>query len=123
MNVVAEAVADMRSNGETTPEPLAEPRHINANLPSGFPKRRLGLCNLIGAGALALGAQVWAATPIQQGRTIATSGAGAAPACARCHGAQGQGMAAAGFPYLAGQGAGYLAAQLRGFGTARKRRV
>src|SRR3546814_11768500 len=47
MNVVAEAVADMRSNGETTPEPLAEPRHINANLPSGFPKRRLGLCNLI----------------------------------------------------------------------------
>src|SRR3546814_11640524 len=107
MNVVAEAVADMRSNGETTPEPSAEPRHINANLPSGFPKRRLGLCNLIGAGALALGAQVWAATPIQQGRTIATSGAGAAPAFSSCHGAQGQGMAAPGFPYRAGPGAGY----------------
>lgn len=49
------------------------------------------------------------------GKTIATSGAPGVVACATCHGAQGEGMAAAGFPYLAGQGVAYLALQLQDF--------
>ncbi|TKR53946.1 cytochrome c4 [Allopusillimonas ginsengisoli] len=49
------------------------------------------------------------------GKTIATSGAPGVVACATCHGAQGEGMAAAGFPYLAGQGVAYLTLQLQDF--------
>lgn len=49
------------------------------------------------------------------GERIAKSGVGSAPACATCHGAKGEGMAAAGFPYLAGQGSAYLLTQLKDF--------
>lgn len=80
----------------------------------------LAVRSLVAAGLLAWGAQAQAATPDQQGRAIASSGSGAAVACASCHGAQGQGMAAAGFPYLAGQGADYLAAQLRNFASGKR---
>lgn len=54
-----------------------------------------------------------AATPVEQGETLATKGAGAVLACVTCHGAEGQGMAT--FPYLAGQGEAYLARQLDAF--------
>ena len=37
------------------------------------------------------------------------------PACASCHGARGEGMAAGGFPRLAGQSAAYLARQIESF--------
>ncbi|MCX5591799.1 c-type cytochrome [Alcaligenes endophyticus] len=50
-----------------------------------------------------------------QGKTIATSGSGAVLACVTCHGAQGEGNAAAGFPFLAGQGTSYLTEQLTHF--------
>jgi cytochrome c553 len=46
------------------------------------------------------------------GRQIATSGAPGAAACASCHGAQGEGMAASNFPRIAGQPQAYLARQL-----------
>ncbi|MCB9763043.1 MAG: c-type cytochrome [Alphaproteobacteria bacterium] len=48
------------------------------------------------------------------GETLATQGdgEGAAP-CVSCHGADGRGNAAAGFPSLAGLDAGYLARQVR----------
>jgi len=49
---------------------------------------------------------------LEQGRTIATTGVEGAAACTSCHGANGAGNAAAGFPRLAGLGAGYLAKQL-----------
>ncbi|MEP6558444.1 MAG: c-type cytochrome [Burkholderiales bacterium] len=42
------------------------------------------------------------------------------PACAQCHGAGGQGMAAAGFPELAGQNANYLAKQLSDYAAGRR---
>ncbi len=46
------------------------------------------------------------------GQKIAINGAGAAPACVTCHGAKGEGNAAAGFPRLAGLGSAYLHYQL-----------
>lgn len=62
-----------------------------------------------------LGTSAGADTLGDQGKVLATMGADSVPACASCHGAQGEGMAAAGFPYLAGQGAAYLALQLQDF--------
>ena len=50
--------------------------------------------------------------------SIASSAAGAPPqaaSCAACHGAQGEGMAAANYPRLAGLPEAYLAEQLRHF--------
>ncbi|HET8596315.1 MAG TPA: c-type cytochrome [Castellaniella sp.] len=47
-----------------------------------------------------------------QGMQIYTQGVSGAPACIACHGAQGEGSAAANFPFLAGQGAAYLREQL-----------
>lgn len=64
---------------------------------------------------IALAAAPSAADPVSDGKAIATSGGQGVVACATCHGAQGQGMEAAGFPYLAGQGAAYLALQLQDF--------
>ena len=54
------------------------------------------------------------------GASIATRGVGTAPACASCHGATGQGQAAAGFPRLAGQGRAYLVKQLRDFARGQR---
>ncbi|HUP08116.1 MAG TPA: c-type cytochrome [Caldimonas sp.] len=46
------------------------------------------------------------------GARIAALGAGGAAACASCHGASGEGNAAANFPRIAGQSIGYLQRQL-----------
>ena len=51
----------------------------------------------------------------QAGAAIAKNGSGVATACMQCHGANGEGQAAAGFPRLAGQGKNYLAKQLTDF--------
>lgn len=51
---------------------------------------------------------------------LATKGAPNVPACAQCHGAGGEGMAAGGFPELAGQNASYLAKQLNDFAADRR---
>ena len=61
------------------------------------------------AGALALGAGVLGVLPgpaqaAPDGRQISTQGANGAPACMTCHGANGEGNPAAGFPHLAGMG-------------------
>jgi len=81
-------------------------------------KIHFGNCaaGLVIGSALALGAPVLAQTA-EQGSTIAASGSGAVLACVTCHGQHGEGMAAAGFPYLAGQGSAYLAAQLAAFAS------
>jgi cytochrome c553 len=82
--------------------------------------RRLGVCRatLLAAGFL-IASTGWthAESAIDQGKQIYTQGAKGITACITCHGAQGQGMAAANFPYLAGQGAAYLEAQLLAFGN------
>lgn len=55
------------------------------------------------------------------GATIATKGsAGGAAACASCHGAKGEGNAAAGFPRLAGLNASYIGAQLDSFASGQR---
>src|SRR4051812_47056938 len=52
----------------------------------------------------------------QAGSTIAQSGAqNGVTACVGCHGAQGEGNAAAGFPRLAGQPQAYLLRQLNAY--------
>jgi cytochrome c553 len=57
---------------------------------------------------------------IEQGRQLASQGAGAAvPACAGCHGARGEGGAA--FPRLAGTGQAYLQAQLEAFASGARK--
>lgn len=72
------------------------------------------------AGLFILSPPAWATTAAEQGQTIAASGGAGIPACVACHGAQGEGMAAAGFPYLAGQGAAYLALQLQDFASGER---
>lgn len=64
----------------------------------------LVLSALFATGASAQGAP--------NGKQISTQGANGAPACITCHGAQGEGNPAAGFPQLAGLGAKYLTEQL-----------
>ena len=57
------------------------------------------------------------------GREIAANGNGRdAPACAACHGAQGEGRPDAAYPRLAGLDSGYLIGQLNAFadGTSRQ---
>lgn len=55
------------------------------------------------------------------GATIATQGTTKGiPACISCHGAKGEGNAAAGFPRLAGAGAPYLKAQLDAFANGQR---
>lgn len=66
----------------------------------------------------------FAATPRSahaDGATIALHGnARGAPACVTCHGAQGEGMPANGFPRLAGLNAGYLQTQLDAFANGQR---
>ncbi len=78
-----------------------------------MPARALAAGTLAAACALAFA---------QDGGQIARQGSpGGAPACVACHGASGQGQAAAGFPRLAGLDAGYLERQLESFaGPARQ---
>ncbi|TAL90765.1 MAG: cytochrome c4 [Candidimonas sp.] len=77
--------------------------------------RRYLIAGLFSGGLPVLMSQAWAATITEQGKTIAATGSAGVLACASCHGAQGEGVAAAGFPYLAGQGEAYLALQLQNF--------
>lgn len=71
-------------------------------------------------GTLAWGQPVSADTLAEQGKVIASSGSSGVIACVTCHGAKGEGMAAAGFPYLAGQGRAYLALQLQSFAAGER---
>ncbi|WP_269502909.1 c-type cytochrome [Burkholderia sp. IMCC1007] len=77
------------------------------------PRRRFAPLLLAAAALLAGRAYADDAT---LGKTLATQGSttGVA-ACIGCHGAQGEGNAAAGFPRLAGTNAAYLSAQLAAF--------
>jgi cytochrome c553 len=75
--------------------------------------------NAGGGAANALGLPGASAAPaqgqanLQAGQQLATSGTpNGVTACAGCHGAQGEGNAAGGFPRIAGQSAAYLGKQL-----------
>lgn len=54
-------------------------------------------------------------------RVVLQGSAGGAPACASCHGANGEGGGAGAFPRLAGQPAQYLAKQLEDYRSGRRR--
>jgi cytochrome c553 len=69
------------------------------------------------AGAGSVQAQVPSPELIMAGGTIASAGVptGGVPPCTACHGSQGEGMPASGFPRLAGQAAPYLLGQLTAY--------
>lgn len=72
-----------------------------------------------------LSAQLLVSTALQAapltGKAIAQQGnGGGAPPCMSCHGDKGQGIPAAGYPFLAGQSAVYLAKQLEDFSKHRR---
>ena len=60
------------------------------------------------------------AAQIAAGATLASQGVGAVTACASCHGAQGEGQAAANFPRVAGQSYAYLLRQLQSYADDRR---
>jgi cytochrome c553 len=68
---------------------------------------------LWGAALLALGAAAAQSAEPAASRIVREGNGKGAPACVTCHGQDGGGMSASGFPRLAGQNAEYLAKQLR----------
>lgn len=71
---------------------------------------------VIGAGSLLLMAGSAIAADVKLGQQIASQGNGkGAVACASCHGVDGAGNGAAGFPRLAGLDANYMAKQIADF--------
>lgn len=82
-------------------------------------RRRLRARFLLIPSWLAFGLFISPAWAAVDGKTLATSGADGVPACAGCHGLQGEGNAA-GFPALAGQPAGYLSKQLHDLASGQR---
>jgi cytochrome c553 len=71
--------------------------------------------------ALLLGAAIpsLAFADAKAGELLAKNGANPVPPCMQCHGANGEGQAASGFPRLAGQNKAYLVKQLQDFNGRR----
>lgn len=78
----------------------------------------LTLCCVSSVAAVAFSSPSKAAEPPRD--RDSTRGAVVAQACQGCHGTRGEGMAAQGYPRLAGQAAGYLAKQLEDFASGRR---
>jgi len=94
-----------------------------AHLPAGATDFRSRLAGVVSIAWVATGASLAHADRLA-GATLAQQGSGGVPACMTCHGAKGEGQAAAGFPRLAGQGQAYLLKQLQAFtGGQRKNPV
>ncbi len=74
---------------------------------------------VVGIGIVGIGSAL-AGTPSDGARIAAQGTPGGAAACAGCHGERGEGRAGAGMPRLAGQPAGYLAAQLVAYADGRR---
>ena len=89
-------------------------------------KKRSGIFMLaiVGAGSLFwLSIGIATADDVTQGKSIAAKGITGQAPCMACHGANGEGMAAAGFPFLAGLPAAYLEAQLVDFAQGRRKQA
>ena len=89
-------------------------------------KKRSGISMLaiVGAGSLFwLSIGIATADDVTQGKSIAANGITGQAPCMACHGANGEGMAAAGFPFLAGLPAAYLEAQLVDFAQGRRKQA
>lgn len=82
------------------------------NRPAFFPAALSALAALLALPVLAQSAQ----SEVELGRQIANNGTqNGVAACASCHGAQGEGNAAGGFPRIAGQSQAYMARQLSAY--------
>lgn len=94
-------------------------------MPARHSMVRKTLAGMVTAAILAVLPAISQAQSEPRGASIAAKGsAGGALACASCHGAKGEGNAAAGYPRLAGLGAAYLHSQLNHFADgARKSAV
>lgn len=107
---------DKDANAGKTPVDAAQPgaqatqsRALERQVAQGGPANGLGV-----AGASAAPAE--GAPDLKNGQLVATSGSSnGVTACVSCHGTNGEGMAASGFPRLAGQPAPYLRKQLGAF--------
>jgi len=82
---------------------------------------------MIGRASLALALAIALLTSVQAktrtpslGASLALYGKGSVPACATCHGLQGQGKPHFAYPRLAGLGAGYLSNAMRAFVDGRR---
>lgn len=95
----------------TPPEPGAQPSQAPLLTQQGGQRGPALIMALPGASA----AQASGTPSLQAGEQLATKGAASIVACASCHGAQGEGMAATGFPRIAGQSAYYLGKQLAAY--------
>lgn len=75
------------------------------------------------AGPIISPTQVAAPTEAQRaaGAELATKGSGSIAACNTCHGAAGEGQAAAGFPRLAGQAGAYLRHELESYANGTRK--
>lgn len=95
---------------------LTDPYDASARLPArALPGRVLALALLV------MTAPTLARADAQAGATIAQKGGGGGViACMTCHGAQGEGQAAAGFPRLAGQPRAYIEKQLKDFASGKR---
>ena len=81
---------------------------------------RGGLPLIILSGWLSMAPLAAQADP-RGGAALAQQGGPGIPACIACHGARGEGLAAAGFPRLAGQPQAYLLKQLQDFSTGKRK--
>jgi len=77
--------------------------------------RRLFPLALTGLLSMGFPAMTMAAGNPERGAQLATQGDGSGAPCLACHGADGAGMDAAGYPRLAGLDAGYLLKQMRDY--------
>ncbi|MDB5816635.1 MAG: hypothetical protein JWQ11_275 [Rhizobacter sp.] len=66
------------------------------------------------------GSQAMSGGSASMGRLLATQGATGVAACIGCHGAMGEGNAAAGFPRISGQAQTYLARQLAAYASGER---
>lgn len=84
-------------------------------MPSRLFNMRLTQLSVLGAALLGLGTGSAQAAGLDVQKLVRDGNGKGAPACVSCHGANGAGQAAAGFPRLAGLNRDYLAKQLRDF--------
>jgi cytochrome c553 len=89
----------------------------NDSTENGKGIKMLRISRLDGAAALAALLPALASAQEDGAAIAAKGGKNGAAACVACHGAKGEGNAAAGFPRLAGQGQAYVLAQLAAFAS------
>lgn len=93
------------------PQPGAQGPQAPLLVPPGTQRGAAQILGVPGAQA----AQAGGKPSLEAGQQLATKGAPNVAACASCHGAQGEGVAAAGYPRIAGQSSYYLGKQLAAY--------